>query len=139
MESRKKTKVIVISIILGVLALFLVFLLYTKLVVNSPEARSEKANNKLNDLGGVFYSHYYDSVEETSKENTKNVISNYKDVGFTITLKDLKLYLDTYKIEDYSALDDCNEEQTKVTVYPVEPFGKEDYNVRVILECPFSK
>ena len=134
----KKKKIIPI-ILICVLVLFLGYLLYVVLVVNTPENRTNKANDVLDKYGGIFYSHYYDSVESEAKDETKRILSEYKDTGLTISLKDLRIYLDTYKMEDYSSVEKCNQEQTKITVFPVDPYGKQDFNVRVILECPFSK
>ena len=62
-------------------------------------------------------------------------MSNYEDTGLTISLKDLKVYLDTHKIENYSALNTCDESKTKVTVYPVSPYGKKDYKIKTNLKC----
>ena len=65
-------------------------------------------------------------------------MSEYAEIGLTMKLKDLKVYLDGHKIENYDSLKSCDEDKTKVTVYPIAPYGKKDFRVETKLECSFK-
>lgn len=131
----KVKKIIIISIIV-ILALFLGFLILNKFIDWNPKKTAE---NKLNDLADTFYDHYYDGkVEELgSAEEVAKFLAEYKEIGLTINVEDLQYYLDNFKIEDYSAFDKCDKAGTKVTILPIEPYGKKDYNKSFTLNCSF--
>lgn len=126
-------------IILGVLVITLVFLLIVLSKKDSPEVKKDKAERKLSEYGAKFYEHYYDILLGENGDNIKTVLENYKNTGLTITVKDLKIFLDTYREEDYSMFDECDKEQTKVTITPIDPYEKDSYNTSVILDCDFIK
>ena len=44
-------------------------------------------------------------------------------------------YLNNRKEEDFSAFKNCDDEKTKVIVYPTSPFNKDDYKVETVLSC----
>ena len=131
-----KTKKIIIISIIVLLVLFIGFLVITKFIDWNPKKTAE---NKLNDLADTFYDHYYDGKldELGSAEEVAKFLAEYKDLGLTITLEDLQYYLDNFKIEDYSAFKKCNKSGTKVTVIPIEPYGKKDYSKTFTLNCDF--
>lgn len=126
-KNKKKTFAIIGIIIL------LIILCFILLISMSKDNRQER---KMKQLGKIFYSYYYEEkVDKKDKDKVKVYMSNYADTGLTISLKDLKVYLDTHKIENYSALNTCDESKTKVTVYPVSPYGKKDYKIKTNLNC----
>ena len=132
---KKKPLFIVVCVLLVLLIAFVVFLIVVKVTATPPK---EKAENKLNEVADKFYEHYYDQkLEELNEEDLKNYLAEFKDIGLTINLEDLSAYLDSFKIEDYSAFDKCNKDGTKVTVFPVEPYGKTDYRKSYTLHCKF--
>ena len=98
----------------------------------------KRAQRKLNTVADKFYSYYYDdNSDKKDKEVIKEFLSNYVDTGITINLKNLKLYMDTKKIENYGALNKCDEEKTKVIITPFSPYGKKDKTITTILDCDF--
>ena len=140
-QSNKKEKkffrpVTIVAMIFSILLIgFLVFLVVNKMTSESPKTKAEK---KLSELADKFYEHYYDQkLEETNEEEVKTYIAEFKEIGLTIDLEDLRAYLDSFKIEDYSAFDKCNKSGTKVTVFPIEPFGKSDFRKSFTLNCKF--
>ena len=130
---KKKNSLVIIIIIL--LLSFVGFLVVNKYIPRNPKAKAEK---KLYDLAEKFYGHYYEAkYDSNNPDEIKQTLDLYKDTGLTIDLGDLQIYLDTFKIEDYSALEKCDKEGTKVTVYPVSPYNKEDYKITSTLNCQF--
>ena len=128
-----KTKKALVSIIVILLVIVLGGLIFIKFL---PISNASTANKKMTDLADVFYKYYYE--ENTVKDDdkaTKEYFSNWKDIGITIRLKDLKIYLDNRKNEDYSAFKNCDETKSKLTVYPSEPFGPTNYSVKVEVQC----
>jgi hypothetical protein len=47
----------------------------------------------------------------------------------------MKIYIDSKKVENYKALKNCNEEETKVTIYPTTPYGKNDFKIKTKMSC----
>lgn len=130
---RKKQNIVKILIVL--LLLFVAFLVVNKYFPRNPQ---EKAEKKLYELAQKFYGHYYDAKYDSNKPYAiKETLDLYKETGLTICLEDLQIYLDTFNIEDYSALDKCDKQGTKVTVYPKSPYEKDDYEIVSTMNCQF--
>lgn len=131
-KGNKKRIIAIIAIVL------LVIFLGVILVIN---ANAEKrAQRKLTSLAKTFYSYYYE--EQSDKDDKSKItvfLSKYADTGLTIKLKDMKVYLDNHKVENYNALSKCDEDKTKVTIYPFSPYGKKDRTIETKLECNFKK
>lgn len=134
MENKKSKKTIIAGIGLVILLIFLVFILgiyFTK---------EKRTDRKLNTYAKKFYTYYYKEQKESKgSDKLKSFLSNYSEIGLTMKLKDLKIYLDTHKIENYSLFKECDEDKTKVTVYPISPYGENDYRVETKLECNTNK
>ena len=116
--------------------LLIIILIFILIVNANAEKRAEK---KLNSLAKTFYKYYYE--EQSNKKETNAIadyLSQYSDTGLTINLRDLKVYMDNHKIENYKALSKCDEKKTKVTIYPFSPYGKKDRTIKTTLECKFK-
>lgn len=125
--NKKKTFAIIGIIILLIILIIILSINFSK------DGREQR---KMKNLAKTFYSYYYAEKEnKDDKDAIKVYMSNYADTGLTISLKDLKVYLDSHKIENYSVLNTCDESKTKVTVYPVAPYGKKDYKIKTTLIC----
>ena len=111
------------------------------IVIFAVNMSSEKrATRKLTKYGEKFYSYYYeDNSDEKDKTKVTKFISQYSDTGIKVSLKNLREYMDTKKIEDYSLFNSCDQDNTKVVIHPFSPYGKKDRTVEVILDCKFSK
>ena len=131
----KKPLVIAASILLVILLGFVGFLVFN---VISAKISKSKAEDKLSELADTFYGHYYDmKKEELNAEELKKFLSGYSEQGFIINVDNLQLFLDSYKIEDYSAFDKCDKSGTKVIIIPTAPYGKKDYKKSFTLNCNF--
>ncbi len=130
---RLKTRKVLVSIIVILLLVALVGLIIIKYV---PISNASTANKKMTDLADIFYKYYYEeNTVKDDEKTTRENFSKWKDVGITIRLKDLKVYLDNRKNEDYSAFKNCDETQSKLTIFPTEPFGPTNYSVKIEVRC----
>ena len=108
---------------------------------------SEKNLEKLlKDMGSDFYENFY--YEQTGKtdEEKKSFLSKYTTVGIKINLTNLALYNDNKNKEiieenfiNKKSDNICDEEETKVIIYPKQDYKKSDYDIEVILKCGFEK
>lgn len=82
-----------------------------------------------------FYGYYYD--ENAKSTDIKKFLANYKDSGLKISLGDIEVYLNgkNGKEGDYKIFDKCDVDKTYATIYPKEPYGKKDIEIKIELSC----
>ena len=130
MEKKGNKKIIFVITIIIILVLFLGVLVFLNLDTE------KRAETRLKQLSKIFYKYYYeDNSDKKDKDKIKVFLSNYSTTGLTIRLKDMETYIDTKKVENYKDLKKCNAEETKITIYPKSPYGKEDFKVELNLKC----
>ncbi|MBQ9014241.1 MAG: hypothetical protein IJ094_11955 [Bacilli bacterium] len=96
----------------------------------------KRAKTRLTQISKIFYKYYYeDNSDKNDKDAIKVFLSKYAASGLTIRLKDMKVYIDSKKVENYKALKKCDEEKTKVIIYPQTPYGKDDFKIETKLDC----
>lgn len=131
--------------IIGIaIILFLVFASGNKKA--EEKTQKDKLNGYLNELGKSFYEdYYYDAVESKNEDAKREFLSKFKDIGIKVNLDNLSRYNGDgveEKIKEFkneAKDEDCNIKDTKVIVYPKEPYGKTDYELEAVLECGFSE
>ena len=130
MEKRKNKGRVIAIIGIFILVLFLGVLVFYNM--NS----EKRAEARLNQISKIFYKYYYeDNSNKDDKDAIKVFLSKYAASGLTIKLKDMKIYIDSKKVENYKALKNCDEEKTKVIIYPQTPYGKDDFKIETKLDC----
>ena len=105
-----------------------------------PKKEDEKTvlEKKITKLGKDFYENfYYDLITE---EHGVDQISKFETVGIKANL----VTLEKYKKENEEKMarfkkNKCNTENTKVIIYPMKPYGKKDYRIKVKLDCKLDK
>lgn len=127
----KKIKIIIL-IAVAVLVITVVSIV---ILINSKGYKDTLVKSDLRSLSEEFYSYYYD--ENNTGNNAKTYLAQFKDSGLTITLSDLKIFLEsrTEKKYDYKNLEKCNIAKTKVKIIPKEPYGKKDFDLEFKLSC----
>lgn len=98
----------------------------------------EKLTNQLIYLGDNWYGKFYTAVK---KEGQDNNLAKFKDSGIEIDLENLSRYeLENENVEqiiqEYEN-NKCNMKESKVIVFPQEPYGEKDYKIKPVLECEF--
>ncbi len=112
--------------------------------------QKEVLENRLKELAKEFYEvHYYPNlVSSTTKkpmtdEEKKEFAQKFKDTGITLDLSGLaRLYgeqkdsiLEEFKNGDKA----CNYDNTKVVIYPKDPYAINSYEIDVKLDCGFEE
>jgi len=101
-----------------------------------PEKQS--LDTLMEEVGRDFYENHYYAYTGTTLEERKNLLSKYSKVGIKITIQNLdkenKTKIETF-IQDSKMVLSCDENQTRVIIYPKEPFEKDSYDMKVELKC----
>lgn len=128
----KKKITIIILVIVAVLVLALVGVL---ILINSKGYKDKLISSDIRKMTEEFYGYYYD--DNNSEKKAKDFVAQFKDSGLSINLGDLKIYLEskTGKKYDSSRIEKCDVSKTKATIYPKEPYGKTDIDIKFDLEC----
>lgn len=137
-----KKRIIVIISALALLAIVIYAAIYS---AKTDEREEQKLYDQLNVLASNYYKDYYYNLFGDNDTEIANRISQYKDTGITISLNDLA----KYKIDDYSNIlssyknyktgSNCDYDNTKVTFYPYEPYGRNDFRIESTVVCGFNK
>lgn len=137
---KKKTKIFLGVIIILVSASGVVYVMSN----SNPQKKLEK---RLETVGRDFYENmYYDHiVSNKSDEEVKEFFSKFTEIGIKVDLDNLNRY-DTEKypnlIDEFvhnKSKDACHPINTKVIIYPSEPFNKTDYTIESELDCGFEE
>lgn len=110
------------------------------------QTHKDKLNGYLNELGKSFYEdYYYDAVDSENEESKREFLSKFSEIGIKVNLDNLSRYNGDgieEKIKEFKNEandEDCNTKDTKVIIYPKEPYEKTDYEVETVLECGFDE
>jgi hypothetical protein len=127
----KKIKIIILIVVaVLVLAVVGVFIL-----INSKSYKEKLIASELRTMTEEFYGFYYDDQNTDSK--AKEFVAQFKDTGLSISLGDMKIYLEgrTNKKYDSKRLEKCDVAKTTSIMYPKSPFGKNDVDIKFEISC----
>lgn len=94
-------------------------------------------------MGKDYYSEYlHKSLSNgRSKKDVEIILDKYKERGIRVNLINLSNLFDGKYKKDIEKLEKknikCNEKTTKAVIYPKKPFGKNDYKIKVELDCEY--
>lgn len=97
----------------------------------------KKLREELEEMGADFYENYYYKTTGDNDEERKKFVKKYHEMGIKIDLDNLSKS-DSDIVEenkDEFKKYDCDKTDTKVIIYPQEPFGKNDYKIETELKC----
>lgn len=142
-KSDKKKKLIQVCSIAVILIVVFAVILY--LVRGSNVSLEDKLTNSLVKMGEEFYTEFY-YTEITKNKSTTEVsefLSKFKDVGIKINLDNLSRYNNNANKEEIEKFKNekgtkCNTTSTRAIIYPKSPYGKNDYDIKVELDCGFE-
>ncbi len=123
---------ITIGIIAGVLILVVASIL---VLIRSSWYKERLMSSELRKMTEEFYGYYYDDNNQGKKAS--EYLKQFKDTGLSITLKDLKIFLEnrTQKKYDSVRLEKCDIEKTTATMFPESPYGKKDLRIEFNFSC----
>ena len=124
--------------------LVLVVVLGVVFAVKNGNSQEKVLSNKLEQLGTDFYENfYYKQIGET-KDARAEFLAKFKDIGIKVNLDNLIRHnteeSDELKKEFVNSKTNeaCDTNNTKVVIYPKDPYNEKDYKIEVILECGFE-
>ena len=126
------------STIAIIACLFLVFFNAGAHIILDPKRVSM---NKIEELARDYYeNYYYDSfVSSIPEEDFDTAFITYSEYGFPrVYLRELLLFDDGRHEKDRAYFDGeyyCNTNHTSVTILPVFPYGKKDYEINYNYDC----
>ena len=134
-ENKKKksnVKFIIIGIIIVILIAVVVGII---LYFNSDAYKESKIQKDLKAMTMEFYGHYYD--DNNKDNNGKAYVKQFSETGLSITLGDLEIYLEgrNGSKPSYISLEKCDRAKTNVIMYPKDPYGKTDIDLKYNLKC----
>lgn len=128
MKKEKKSLIIGISVLVVIIIGIIV-------LVNTTFFKDYLKKRDLRKITNTFYGLYYD--EHNKDNNIKKYLSDFKNSGLGINLKDMQIYIEdrTNSGTNYKTLEKCDIENTKVTIYPKDPYTKKDIDIKFDLSC----
>lgn len=140
MKKGKKILLIIILLILLVIIGFLIFFFTNDLRLSD----EEKIVNDLTSMGEEIYMSYYYPYISSGKnlDEIKEFLQKYETIGLKFNLTELEKFSEDFsnKIKRINnAGKTCDKTNTMVIVYPTSPYGKNNYNIQISLDCNFKK
>ena len=135
----KKKFILIGSIVAGVIVLAVLIVLCITVFFNKERITTKKVKS----MGVDYYTNYlYDVLAKgRDKKDLEKILVRYTGRGIKINLETLEKY-DSGKYADEiknlkSGKKACDKANTKVIIYPEEPYNKADYRVEIELDCGF--
>ena len=139
---KKLDKKVYILIFVIILILIIAFF-----IINSNKkeiSEEERLSNLLIKMSSEFYENfYYDQIGSTEEERI-NFVKKYETIGIKFNLDNLSRYNSDENNElikefiNSNTNLECNRVNTKAIIYPVEPYSKKSYNIKIELDCGFD-
>ena len=132
----KKIIAIICGVVVGIIILLLLFFVFND--------NKSKLNKELESVGRHFYEEFYYSQAGNSDSEKKSFLSAFTSAGIKVDLENLSRGSDDKdevlnKFVNAKTGEKCDINNTKVTIYPKDPFGQKDYTIETTLDCGFDK
>ena len=128
------------NIIIAVIALVIINIIVGAILIyNNPK---NKLTRSIKYMGKDFYTNYfYNTLKEgRSNKELSEILERYKDTGIKINLKNLSQFDSSkYKEEIDNMVENnkCIDTKTRAVIYPKAPYGKDNYKIKIELNCNF--
>lgn len=131
---KQKSNILLISGMIILIILIIIFIVPSfKHKKNYNDDNSNFLEEQLKKIGKQFYENYYYS-NLSSEEYAK--LANFSNNGIRIDITNLEVIISLDdSIKNQLEKDNCDFDQTKIVIYPKEPYGKQDYSVELELSC----
>ncbi|MBQ3263681.1 hypothetical protein IJH06_01015 [Candidatus Saccharibacteria bacterium] len=136
--SRKSYHILRRVIFVVIILAMLIVILATLLSHFSDPERLVKT--RIEDIAADYYENYfYTKIESYTSQPTEKILESYKDKGTQKYSLDYLLLFDGERHSDSAAVltKYCDENDTYVKYFPVEPYGKTDYRAEITYACIF--
>ena len=135
----KKTNIIICCAIVAVIIIGVVLA-----IVLGGGNQEKELTKELESMGRNFYENFYYSQIGENDEDRSAFLSKFSALGIKVDLENLGRTLENKdeqlaKFVNKKTNQQCNQTNTKITIYPQDPYGKGDYKIEVTLDCGFEK
>lgn len=141
LKKHKKVSIIIFIILILVVVI-------TIILLNRPAKKEmtqeEQLTQYLEELGKEFYENFYYQQIGQDDEARKKFLAKLTENGIKVNLDSLSRYNEDENKEKLDAFvnketgKSCHKENTKITIYPKEPYEKTDYTFEISLDCGFN-
>ena len=134
----KRNKIIkTCALSVGLIFIFVfVFLVGNGSIVFSKEKRLSRDFQM---LGQKFYTDFYYEQVSTGKseKEVSNFLGQFKEVGIKVSLGNIERYNTEENNKQIKKLKKakCSKTESIITIYPTSPYGKNNYTIKVDLDC----
>ncbi len=106
--------------------------------------QEKKLTAELESVGRKFYEEFYYTQIGENDEERAQFLSKYSAIGIKVDLENLARTLDNKdeelaKFINKKTNQSCNLTNSKVVIYPQDPYGKTNYKIDIVLDCGFEK
>lgn len=129
---KQKKNILVVALVIIIILCILLFVAF-RTKNHESKIDDNTLQDKLEKIGSDFYENYYYS---NLSDEEKAKLSNYKDNGIRIDITNLNVIISIDEdIQNQLKKDKCDFNQTKIAIYPKEPYSKQDYSIELELSC----
>lgn len=133
-DKMKRMILIVASAVVILLSMFIIFKKTNK------EDELEILLEQFEKIGVDFYENFYYQQIGSTQEEVEQFLEKYNTIGIKINLDNLSRYKTEENSETIEKLiEKCNKQNTKVIIYPEEPYEQNSYKTEVATECNFEE
>ena len=104
-------------------------------------SKKSKLETELKEMGKSFYEDFYYDLVVNS--NGVENIKKFETTGIKVDLDNLSRQSNESKekVKDFvnDKNEECNKNNTKVIIYPKDPYGKTNYELEIQVDCGFDK
>jgi len=138
--SRKNILIIKLSI----MTIALLFILFGFLFSKMNFGNKINLKTSLKEMATDFYENfYYDQINQlgNGEVDKDDYLNKFSTSGIKISLINLEEYDNGKYVDEIAKFVNsktktpCNKYNTRATIYPVEPYGKTDYEIEINLQC----
>lgn len=132
-----------INLIIEMIVIFILLVIVgvaILLLLKDENIDSSKMDDYIRNMASNFYiNYYYDDISTgKSKEEIKEYLEQFKDIGIKVSMSSLSEYDEDNNsiIEKFKKNGKyCDRNETKAIIYPISPYGKKDFSVESIIDC----
>lgn len=137
-----------VGILIGVLLILIVGIIVLVNFINKDELKENK-KEKLEELFTTmtkeYYEEFYYNQIGSTQEEKESILKRFETSGIQIKLDSLSRYnssVNEERIKEFineETNEKCNLENSISTIYPIKPFKKDSYSIKIKLDCGFSE
>lgn len=136
----KKNILIASGVVVGIIIIVAIILVFSL----GKHNQERELNKSMKNLGVDFYENFYYKQVGKSDEDRAKFVGKYEKLGIKVSLDNLA----RFKVKETEQIlkefvnektgRPCDKQNSRVIIYPKEPYGQKDYKIEVSLVCDFE-